>query len=217
MPEDARRPCDRRCIDDSSFEWTPINPANDPPCSPSHELTCNPPYYKPRQTTPCHVSRDTPCEPPPISPGDIPSISPLYTPSIPLRKSPLKSSCFPQKQPYTEPTHLAQKHAPWNDLHQRYTLSSSRHEVYHYDPQVCHPTSPSPHPYLALTSPPPYPYLTPTCSHLTPISPPPHPHLTLHLTPTSPPPYPAIALSNTSCNIYEYKISSSYREQPNTT
>ena len=46
-------------------------------------------------------------------------------------------SVCPQKKPYKEPTHLAQKHSPWNDLHQRYTLSSSRHEVYHYDPQVC--------------------------------------------------------------------------------
>ena len=50
-------------------------------------------------------------------------------------KGKLVSTC-PQKKPYKEPTHLAQKHAPWNDLHQRYTLSSSRHEVYHYDPQV---------------------------------------------------------------------------------
>ncbi|KAI0234706.1 hypothetical protein LSAT2_014977 [Lamellibrachia satsuma] len=40
------------------------------------------------------------------------------------------------KEPWSEPTHLAQKKLPWNELHQKFTLSSSRHEVYHYDPQA---------------------------------------------------------------------------------
>ena len=41
-----------------------------------------------------------------------------------------------QKNPYCQPTHLEQKKLPWNELHQKFTLSSSRHEVYHYDPQA---------------------------------------------------------------------------------
>lgn len=40
------------------------------------------------------------------------------------------------KNPYCQPTHLEQKKLPWNELHQKFTLSSSRHEVYHYDPQA---------------------------------------------------------------------------------
>ena len=43
---------------------------------------------------------------------------------------------YPQKQPYTQPTHLAQKKDPWNRLNTTNTLSSSRREVYHFDPKV---------------------------------------------------------------------------------
>lgn len=41
-----------------------------------------------------------------------------------------------EKQPYTKPTHLAQKEDPWNRLNSHCTLSSSRREVYHHDPQA---------------------------------------------------------------------------------
>lgn len=40
------------------------------------------------------------------------------------------------KQPYMIPTHLAQQQDPWNRLNSEHTLSSSRHEVYHFDPQA---------------------------------------------------------------------------------
>ncbi|KAK7486712.1 hypothetical protein BaRGS_00021996 [Batillaria attramentaria] len=44
---------------------------------------------------------------------------------------------FPEeKQPYMIPTHLAQTQDPWNRLNARPTLSSSRREVYHFDPQA---------------------------------------------------------------------------------
>jgi len=39
-----------------------------------------------------------------------------------------------EKIPYGEPTHMAQTQNPWNRLNTRCTLSSSRREVYHFDP-----------------------------------------------------------------------------------
>jgi len=41
-----------------------------------------------------------------------------------------------QKQPYTLPAHMAQKEDPWNRLNGTCTLTSSRREVYHLDPQA---------------------------------------------------------------------------------
>jgi len=41
-----------------------------------------------------------------------------------------------QKQPYTQPTHLAQRKDPWNRLNTTCTLASSRREVYHHDPKA---------------------------------------------------------------------------------
>ena len=41
-----------------------------------------------------------------------------------------------QKPPYTQPTHLAQKSEPWSRLYNTCTLSSSRREIYHHDPQA---------------------------------------------------------------------------------
>jgi hypothetical protein len=35
---------------------------------------------------------------------------------------------------HPEPTHLAQRQEPWQRLSSQHTLSSARHEVYHYDP-----------------------------------------------------------------------------------
>ncbi|KAK3102401.1 hypothetical protein FSP39_011148 [Pinctada imbricata] len=43
---------------------------------------------------------------------------------------------YTEKQPYSKPTHLAQNEDPWNRLNSTCTLSSSRHEVYHQDPQA---------------------------------------------------------------------------------
>lgn len=40
------------------------------------------------------------------------------------------------KDPYTMPTHLAQKQGPWHRLNSTCTLSSSRREVYHHDPNA---------------------------------------------------------------------------------
>lgn len=40
------------------------------------------------------------------------------------------------KPPYTEPTHIAQKSKPWSRLYNTGTLSSSRREIYHNDPQA---------------------------------------------------------------------------------
>eukprot|EP00745_Piridium_sociabile_P028483 TRINITY_DN45888_c0_g1_i1.p1 TRINITY_DN45888_c0_g1~~TRINITY_DN45888_c0_g1_i1.p1 ORF type:complete len:184 (-),score=35.87 TRINITY_DN45888_c0_g1_i1:121-672(-) len=40
------------------------------------------------------------------------------------------------KEVYGVPVHLAQQQDPWNRLNSRHTLSSSRHEVYHYDRQA---------------------------------------------------------------------------------
>ncbi|XP_076448284.1 protein CFAP276-like [Babylonia areolata] len=37
---------------------------------------------------------------------------------------------------YGVPTHLAQQQEPWKRLNSTHTLSSSRHEVYHFDPQA---------------------------------------------------------------------------------
>ena len=37
---------------------------------------------------------------------------------------------------YGVPTHLAQQQDPWNRLNSKHTLTSSRHEVYHFDPQA---------------------------------------------------------------------------------
>ncbi|XP_076469054.1 protein CFAP276-like [Babylonia areolata] len=37
---------------------------------------------------------------------------------------------------YGVPTHLAQQQDPWNRLNSKHTLSSSRHEVYHFDPKA---------------------------------------------------------------------------------
>lgn len=39
----------------------------------------------------------------------------------------------PESVQYPVPTHLAQREEPWARL-QQHTLSSARHEVYHYDP-----------------------------------------------------------------------------------
>jgi len=39
-----------------------------------------------------------------------------------------------QKEPYGEPTHIAQKQDPWNRLNMTPTLTSSRREIYHHDP-----------------------------------------------------------------------------------
>lgn len=41
-----------------------------------------------------------------------------------------------QKDPYGLPTHLSQKQEPWQRLNRTCTLSSSRREVYHHDPQA---------------------------------------------------------------------------------
>ncbi|XP_022080936.1 uncharacterized protein C1orf194 homolog [Acanthaster planci] len=41
-----------------------------------------------------------------------------------------------QTKSYTQPTHLAQRVDPWNRLNTTSTLSSSRREVYHHDPQA---------------------------------------------------------------------------------
>ncbi|XP_002741965.1 protein CFAP276-like [Saccoglossus kowalevskii] len=35
-----------------------------------------------------------------------------------------------------QPTHIAQREDPWNRLNSKCTLSSSRREVYHYDPKA---------------------------------------------------------------------------------
>ncbi|KAL8583434.1 hypothetical protein ACOMHN_057890 [Nucella lapillus] len=40
------------------------------------------------------------------------------------------------KEVYGVPVHLAQQQDPWNRLNCKHTLSSSRHEVYHFDPQA---------------------------------------------------------------------------------
>jgi len=37
---------------------------------------------------------------------------------------------------YPVPTHLAQRQEPWQRLSSQHTLSSSRHEVYHFDPKA---------------------------------------------------------------------------------
>jgi len=37
---------------------------------------------------------------------------------------------------YPVPTHLAQRQEPWQRLSSQHTLSSARHEVYHFDPQA---------------------------------------------------------------------------------
>lgn len=37
---------------------------------------------------------------------------------------------------YPVPTHLAQREEPWQRLSNQHTLSSARHEVYHYDPKA---------------------------------------------------------------------------------
>jgi len=37
---------------------------------------------------------------------------------------------------YGVPTHLAQQQDPWNRLNTKHTLTSSRREVYHHDPQA---------------------------------------------------------------------------------
>ncbi|KAK7102187.1 protein CFAP276-like isoform X1 [Littorina saxatilis] len=37
---------------------------------------------------------------------------------------------------YGVPTHLAQQQNPWNRLNSKHTLSSSRREVYHFDPKA---------------------------------------------------------------------------------
>lgn len=41
-----------------------------------------------------------------------------------------------QKEPYKQATHLAQNEDPWNRLNSKCTLSSSRREVFHFDPQA---------------------------------------------------------------------------------
>ena len=41
-----------------------------------------------------------------------------------------------QKQPYADPTHIAQSTNPWSHLYRTCTLSSSRREVYHMDPKA---------------------------------------------------------------------------------
>lgn len=40
------------------------------------------------------------------------------------------------KEVYGVPCHLAQQQDPWNRLNSKHTLSSSRREVYHFDPQA---------------------------------------------------------------------------------
>ncbi|CAD5112895.1 DgyrCDS2103 [Dimorphilus gyrociliatus] len=41
-----------------------------------------------------------------------------------------------KKEAYTQPTHLDQKQDPWNRLNCSGTLSSTRREVYNYDPKA---------------------------------------------------------------------------------
>ncbi|ELT87776.1 hypothetical protein CAPTEDRAFT_21746 [Capitella teleta] len=41
-----------------------------------------------------------------------------------------------KRDPFGLPTHLAQARDPWRRLYNKYTLSSSRHEVTHFDPQA---------------------------------------------------------------------------------
>ncbi|XP_033642579.1 uncharacterized protein C1orf194 homolog [Asterias rubens] len=41
-----------------------------------------------------------------------------------------------EKQPYTQPTHLAQQTDPWKRLNTTSTLASARREVFHYDPKA---------------------------------------------------------------------------------
>lgn len=41
-----------------------------------------------------------------------------------------------QKLPYKLPTHIAQQQKPWTRLFNNCTLASSRHEIYHHDPQA---------------------------------------------------------------------------------
>ncbi|VDI69430.1 protein CFAP276-like isoform X2 [Mytilus galloprovincialis] len=43
---------------------------------------------------------------------------------------------FSEKEPYKQATHLAQNEDPWNRLNSKCTLSSSRREVFHFDPQA---------------------------------------------------------------------------------
>lgn len=41
-----------------------------------------------------------------------------------------------QQLPYAKPTHLAQNEDPWHRLNSTCTLTSSRREIYHFDPQA---------------------------------------------------------------------------------
>jgi len=45
-------------------------------------------------------------------------------------------SRYTQQEPYTMPSHIAQKQDPWERLNSTSTLSSSRREVYHHDPKA---------------------------------------------------------------------------------
>ncbi|XP_064632431.1 protein CFAP276-like isoform X3 [Lineus longissimus] len=40
------------------------------------------------------------------------------------------------KEPYCDPTHIAQQQEPWGRLNSAPTLSSSRRDVFHHDPQA---------------------------------------------------------------------------------
>jgi len=42
----------------------------------------------------------------------------------------------PESMCYPAPTHLAQRQEPWGRLNNQHTLSSARHEVYHFDPSA---------------------------------------------------------------------------------
>ena len=41
-----------------------------------------------------------------------------------------------ERPDYLEPTHIDQSKDPWNRLNNKHTLSSTRHQVYSFDPQV---------------------------------------------------------------------------------